>query len=99
MIVEVPDTPRTFAVLSVPVEDPSPDADVRPRAGDADDARWAAIEHARQVADAELERAGLGTTIELRYGDDEWRAGMGLPRQGGTEEVLTPQGTTSAAAT
>jgi hypothetical protein len=34
------------------------------------------------VADAELERAGLGTIIDLRHGDDEWRAAMGLARQG-----------------
>ena len=83
MILEVPDAPPTFAVLSVPVEDRSPDADVRVVAyglDDPDEARWAAIDHACEVADAELDRAGRGTIIDLRYGDDEWRAAMGLGR-------------------
>jgi hypothetical protein len=93
VVVEVPDAPPTFAVLSAPVDDPSMDADVRVVAHglkDADRAHRAAIEHARDVADIELERAGLGLTIDLRYGDNQWRAAMGLPRHGASDDGHSP---------
>jgi hypothetical protein len=92
VIVCAPDAPPTFAVLSVRLAAPGADTDPRVVAfglADPDEARAAALAHARAVANAERARTGFDTCIDFRNGCPEWREAMGLPRQDELDELLT----------